>query len=83
MTRKGMRYQNTGASESAYALTMAFLSWAGRADRSCGERLAVELPASAGLAPKSVNVLDSASESRLVKMVPKTATPRAAPTSRK
>jgi len=52
MMRKGMRYQNTGASDSAYALTTASLTCPGREDNNRVERLAVDLAASAGLAER-------------------------------
>ena len=80
---KGMRYQNTGARESAYAVTMPSRTGSGSCARVCGSRVAVASPAWAAEAPAPVKTAVSCSERLLVKIAPKIATPRAAPTSRK
>ena len=51
--------------------------------RVCGSRVAVAFAASAAVAPAPVKTSVSFSERRLVKIAPKIATPREAPTSRK
>ena len=76
------RYQSTGASESAYAVTMPSRTGSGRA-LAWGSKVAVAFPASAADGAGIGKTAVSFPERLLVKIVPKIATPSAAPTSRK
>ncbi len=79
----GKMYQNTGARASAYAPTMPSRTASGSVLSVCGSIVAVDAAASDAFAPASVNTVIRLSASRVVKMVPKTAVPSDAPTSRK
>ncbi len=79
----GTRYQNTGASASAYASTIPSRTASGSPFSVCGSMLLAEAAASPGAAPAPANPVVRFSVRRVVNSVPKTAVPSAAPTSRK